>query len=61
VLGLLRDMVDGAGQTVVTVTHDPAVAASADQVLFLSDGQIVDQLERPSIQQVSARLARMEE
>ena len=44
----------------MTVTHDPAVAASADRVLFLSDGQIVDRLERPSIQQVSARLAAME-
>ena len=61
VLGLLRGMVDGEGQTVVTVTHDPAVAASADRVLFLSDGRIVDRLERPSIQQVSARLARLEE
>ena len=61
VLGLLRGMVDGEGQTVVTVTHDPAVAASADRALFLSDGRIVDRLERPSIQQVSARLAKLEE
>ncbi|HEX6685302.1 MAG TPA: ABC transporter ATP-binding protein [Candidatus Limnocylindrales bacterium] len=42
VLHLLREMVDGAGQTIVTVTHDPAVAASADRVVLLSDGSIVE-------------------
>jgi ABC-type sulfate/molybdate transport systems ATPase subunit len=35
------------GQTVVMVTHDPVAAAHADAVLFLADGRIVGQLERP--------------
>ena len=29
------------------VTHDPVAAAYADRVVFLSDGRIVDQLDRP--------------
>jgi putative ABC transport system ATP-binding protein len=31
------------GQTVVMVTHDYAVASAADRVVFLRDGQIVDE------------------
>ena len=61
VLGMLRSMVDASGQTIVMVTHDPAVAASADRVLFLHDGRLVDRLDRPTIRQVAERLARWEE
>ncbi len=60
VLGMLRSMVDG-GQTVVMVTHDPMAAASSDEVLFLSDGRIVDRVTRPTASDVAHRLARMEE
>ena len=44
ILGLMRDLVDGFGQTTVMVTHDPHAAAIADRVLFLADGQIVRDL-----------------
>jgi putative ABC transport system ATP-binding protein len=60
VLALLRDMVRAAGQTIVMVTHDPAVAASADTVVFLADGQLVDRLDAPTTHQVAERLARLE-
>lgn len=60
VLGLLRAMVDGHGQSIVMVTHDPAAAASADSVLFLRDGQIVDEMTAPSAAAVADRLARLE-
>ncbi|MCO6010238.1 ABC transporter ATP-binding protein [Actinoallomurus purpureus] len=60
VLGLLRDMVDSAGQTIVMVTHDPGAAARADAVVFLSDGRIVDHAMRPSAREVADRLARLE-
>jgi putative ABC transport system ATP-binding protein len=60
VLDLLREMVDRAGQTIVMVTHDPGAAASADSVVFLSDGRIVDRLVRPSTRQVADRLAALE-
>ena len=42
VLDLLRRAVDDFGQTIVMVTHDPSAAATADRVLFLADGRIVD-------------------
>jgi putative ABC transport system ATP-binding protein len=60
VLRLLRRMVDTAGQTVVMVTHDPVAAASADAVVFLSDGRVADRLLRPSAAQVAERLTRLE-
>ena len=42
VLDLLRRAVDEFGQTIVMVTHDAAAAATADRLLFLADGRIVD-------------------
>jgi putative ABC transport system ATP-binding protein len=48
VLRLLRDAVDLDGQTTVMVTHDPRAAATADRVLFLADGRIVDDLAEPT-------------
>jgi putative ABC transport system ATP-binding protein len=65
VLGLLRQAVDGRGQTVVMVTHDPVAAAYADRVLFLADGRLVDELVpgpgRPAAaQEIAARMARLE-
>jgi putative ABC transport system ATP-binding protein len=44
ILALLRDSVDTLGQTTVMVTHDAHAAAIADRVLFLADGQIVEDL-----------------
>jgi putative ABC transport system ATP-binding protein len=44
ILDLLRSAVDGFGQTIVMVTHDPHAAAVADRVLFLADGAIVRDL-----------------
>lgn len=41
VLELLTDLAHEEGQTVVVITHDPAVAAAADRVLTMRDGQIV--------------------
>jgi putative ABC transport system ATP-binding protein len=48
VLDLLRRAADEFGQTIVMVTHDAYAAATADAVLFLADGQIVDRHERPT-------------
>jgi putative ABC transport system ATP-binding protein len=44
VLALLRNSVDGLGQTIVMVTHDPQAAAQADRILFLADGRIVKEI-----------------
>jgi putative ABC transport system ATP-binding protein len=40
IMKLLRRAADEFGQTIVMVTHDPRAAATADRVLFLTDGLI---------------------
>jgi putative ABC transport system ATP-binding protein len=61
VLDLMRTMVADAGQSIVMVTHDPAAAARADRVVFLSDGRVIDQFDRPTVHAVASRLARLED
>lgn len=60
VLGILRDAADHYGQTVVIVTHDPKAATYADRVVLLADGKIVDELSRPSSDEVLSAMARIE-
>jgi len=59
VLGLLREVVDEDGGTVVMVTHDPVAAAYADRVMLLADGRVAGTLDDPSADQVAERLARL--
>jgi putative ABC transport system ATP-binding protein len=42
IAGVLRNIVTKWGHTVLMVTHDPRIAAYADRIIFLKDGQIVD-------------------
>jgi putative ABC transport system ATP-binding protein len=56
VLGFLRNSVRELGQTVVMVTHDPVAASYADRVIFLADGQIVDEMLRPTADGVLDRM-----
>jgi putative ABC transport system ATP-binding protein len=56
VLSMLRRSVDDLGQTVVIVTHDPAAAAYAHRVVFLSDGRIVDEMRDPTAERVLDRI-----
>jgi putative ABC transport system ATP-binding protein len=60
VLGLLRQVVDGLGQTVVMVTHDPVAASYADRVLFLADGRFVGELTGPTAERIAERMTRLE-
>ena len=57
ILALLRDSVDSLGQTTVMVTHDAHAAAIADRVVFLADGEIVEDLGQTSAQDIRAALA----
>jgi putative ABC transport system ATP-binding protein len=59
VLRLLRRLVDD-GQTVVMVTHDPGAASLADRVVFLRDGEIVDEVAGGDGGRVIAALATLE-
>jgi putative ABC transport system ATP-binding protein len=59
ILRLLREAVDTGGQTAVIVTHDPVAASHADRVVFLVDGQVSAELERPSAGQVAAQMTRL--
>ncbi len=60
VLAILRAAVDEFGQTVVIVTHDPRAAAYADRVVFLADGQIVDEMRDPTAESVLDRMKNLE-
>lgn len=43
VLGLLGAIRAETGLTILMVTHDPAVAAAADRIIYMRDGRVVDQ------------------
>ncbi|MEV4015114.1 ABC transporter ATP-binding protein [Nonomuraea angiospora] len=60
VLDLLRTVVDQHGRTVIMVTHDPVAASYADSVVFLTDGRMIDMMERPTADQVAARMTHLE-
>ena len=55
-LSFLAGAVAELGQTVVMVTHDPAAASYASEVLFLLDGGLVDRISQPTQDQVLERL-----
>jgi putative ABC transport system ATP-binding protein len=56
VLTFLKRSVRDMGQTIVVVTHDPAAAAYSDRVVFLADGQIVDEMLDPTADAVLDRM-----
>ena len=56
VLDFLRGAVDDLGQTLVMVTHDAGAAATADRVLFLADGRIVDEMTDPDPERILDRI-----
>ena len=48
------------GQTVVTVTHDPAAAATAGRVIFLRDGRVAGEVEGGSAARVAESFSALE-
>ncbi len=55
-LGFMRRAVDEFGQTIVMVTHDPNTASYADRIIFLEDGETVDEMSDPTPGSVLDRL-----
>jgi putative ABC transport system ATP-binding protein len=60
ILAFMRKAVDESGQTIVMVTHDPHAASYANSVLFLADGQIIDQMQSPTTDRVLDRMKQFE-
>ena len=55
-LSFMRMAVREFEQTIVMVTHDATAASYADRVVFLEDGQVVDQMDDPSADAVLDRM-----
>ncbi len=55
-LAFMRRAADEFGQTIVMVTHEPTAAALADQVVFLADGRIVDEIDAPTPESILERM-----
>jgi putative ABC transport system ATP-binding protein len=60
VLSFLRASVREHNQTIVMVTHDPLAASYADRVVFLADGEIVDELADPTPDTVLDTMRRLD-
>jgi putative ABC transport system ATP-binding protein len=60
ILAFMRNAVDQSGQTIVMVTHDPHAASYANSVLFLADGQIIDEMPNPTTERVLDRMKQFE-
>ncbi len=58
-LEYLRGCSSEQGQTIIMVTHDPKAAAYADRALVLLDGRIVDDVDRPSAEDMLATFGRL--
>jgi putative ABC transport system ATP-binding protein len=41
IMALLRQLNQDDGQTIVLVTHDPAIGASANRLIRMRDGRLV--------------------
>ena len=55
-LAFMQQAVKEFGQTIVMVTHDAAAASYADRIVFLDDGNIVDEMRDPTADRVLDRL-----
>ncbi len=60
ILDALRDAVRDHGHTIVMVTHEPIAAAYAERVLFLTDGQIVDEMTAPTAERILDKLKHLD-
>lgn len=56
VLSFLRQSVRELGQTIIMVTHDPAAAAYASEVVLIADGRVAGRIDDPTPESVLAGL-----
>jgi putative ABC transport system ATP-binding protein len=60
-LDFMRRTVDELGQTIVMVTHDPIAASYSDRIIFLDDGDIVDELAEPTVDSILEQMKHLGE
>ncbi|MFV0461612.1 MAG: ABC transporter ATP-binding protein [Nostocoides sp.] len=60
VLSFLRRSVDEFSQTIVMVTHDPVAASYTDRVIFLADGKVADDIDRPDREVILERMTSLQ-
>jgi len=60
VLELMKSSAARYEQTILMVTHDPRAAATADRVVFLSDGRVVDEALDPDPDEILERIKTLE-
>jgi putative ABC transport system ATP-binding protein len=60
ILGFLRSSVRELDQTVIMVTHDAFAASFADRVLFLVDGEVVNEILQPTAELVLDTLKKLD-
>jgi putative ABC transport system ATP-binding protein len=60
VLGLLRELNESEGQTLVIVSHDPTATATASRVVFLRDGRLAGEVQGGSTDRVTTALAELD-
>ena len=60
VLGLLRELNESEGQTLVVVSHDPTATATAGRVVFLRDGRLAGEVEGGSTDRVMKALSELD-
>ncbi|MFC8936012.1 ABC transporter ATP-binding protein [Rhodococcus sp. NPDC057135] len=56
VLEQMRNISENSQKTIVMVTHDSYVAAFAHRVIFVLDGEIVDEIYAPTAEQISEKM-----
>lgn len=60
-LTFMRRAVDEFSQTIVMVTHDPVAASYADRIVFLDDGDIVDEMVDPTADSILEQMKHLGE
>jgi putative ABC transport system ATP-binding protein len=60
-LSFMRRAVDELRQTIVMVTHDPIAASYSDRIIFLDDGDIVDELMEPTVDSILEQMKHLGE
>ena len=60
-LVFMKSIVEDLNQTIVMVTHDPYAASYAQRVIMLKDGEIANELDNPSQEEIVSQVTSLTE